>query len=109
MGANHLVVQMVAERQESTIRLFISFTGNVGGKTRVYTLTIDICSLVNDPRYQHLIEWDCSGQSFLVRNVMEFSREVLPKHFKHSNFSSFIRQLNMQVLIYDSAVYGRFI
>ncbi|CDH49991.1 related to heat shock factor protein 4 [Lichtheimia corymbifera JMRC:FSU:9682] len=59
------------------------------------TFVHKLYSLVNDPRYQHLIEWDCSGQSFLVRNVMEFSREVLPKHFKHSNFSSFIRQLNM--------------
>ncbi|KAI7887027.1 hypothetical protein K492DRAFT_121781 [Lichtheimia hyalospora FSU 10163] len=60
------------------------------------TFVHKLYSLVNDPRYQHLIEWDCSGLSFLVRNVMEFSREVLPKHFKHSNFSSFIRQLNMQ-------------
>lgn len=38
--------------------------------------------------------WSDSGDNFVVKNVDQFAASVLPKYFKHSNFSSFARQLN---------------
>jgi hypothetical protein len=38
--------------------------------------------------------WSEAGDNFVVKNVDHFAKEVLPQYFKHSNFSSFARQLN---------------
>jgi len=52
--------------------------------------------MVNDPSTDHLIKWnEPNGDSFFVVSSERFGRELLPKYFKHSNFGSFVRQLNM--------------
>ncbi|RCI11074.1 hypothetical protein L249_7537 [Ophiocordyceps polyrhachis-furcata BCC 54312] len=38
--------------------------------------------------------WGKDGDTFVVVEGEKFTRSILPKHFKHSNMSSFIRQLN---------------
>lgn len=38
--------------------------------------------------------WSATGDNFVVKNVEKFASAVLPLYFKHSNFSSFARQLN---------------
>ncbi|KAI0566079.1 Heat Shock Transcription Factor HSF [Gracilaria domingensis] len=51
--------------------------------------------LVSDPNTQPLVSWtDEKGLSFTVHKPSEFGRDILPKYFKHNNFSSFVRQLN---------------
>ncbi|GMH28735.1 hypothetical protein Nepgr_030578 [Nepenthes gracilis] len=50
--------------------------------------------LVEDTSLDPIISWGASGESFVVWDPVEFSRIVLPRNFKHNNFSSFVRQLN---------------
>ncbi|KAI8973787.1 HSF-type DNA-binding-domain-containing protein [Mycotypha africana] len=59
------------------------------------TFVHKLYNMVLDEQFQHLIAWSYTGASFVVCNIMAFARDVLPKHFKHNNFSSFVRQLNM--------------
>ncbi|KAI8333407.1 HSF-type DNA-binding-domain-containing protein [Chlamydoabsidia padenii] len=44
---------------------------------------------------QDMICWSSNGEYFSVYNSALFSKEVLPQYFKHNNWQSFVRQLNM--------------
>ncbi|KAI8868940.1 hypothetical protein GQ42DRAFT_114137, partial [Ramicandelaber brevisporus] len=51
--------------------------------------------MICDPKLDHLISWTSSGHSFVVKDVDAFASIVLPAYFKHNNWQSFQRQLNM--------------
>ncbi|CAH2066052.1 unnamed protein product [Thlaspi arvense] len=52
--------------------------------------------MVDDSSTDSIISWSPNGDnSFLISDTAVFSVQLLPKYFKHSNLSSFIRQLNI--------------
>jgi hypothetical protein len=51
-------------------------------------------SMLEDDSIKHLITWTPSNTSFVISPGEEFSK-VLAQYFKHTNPSSFVRQLNM--------------
>lgn len=53
--------------------------------------------LVEDQSIDDVISWNDDGSTFIVWNPTVFARDLLPKYFKHNNFSSFVRQLNTYV------------
>lgn len=50
--------------------------------------------MLSEDKYMSVVRWTASGNSFVVLDTNEFTKEILPRHFKHSNFASFVRQLN---------------
>ncbi|XP_074542647.1 heat shock factor protein 1 [Halichoeres trimaculatus] len=69
--------------------------GPLLGGGNVPAFLTKLWTLVEDPDTDPLICWSPSGTSFHVFDQGRFSKEVLPKFFKHNNMASFIRQLNM--------------
>lgn len=52
-------------------------------------------SFLDGAKNTELIRWSDRGDSFVVLDEDEFAKTLIPELFKHNNYASFVRQLNM--------------
>ena len=62
-------------------------------KPKKFILTL--YEILNNENNSDIITWTETGQSFAIVDLNKLSLVILPQYFKHKNYSSFIRQLNM--------------
>lgn len=65
-----------------------------GGSNSLPPFLTKTYEMVDDASTDSIVSWSQGNKSFIVWNPPEFARDLLPRFFKHNNFSSFIRQLN---------------
>ncbi|KAI8874358.1 heat shock transcription factor DNA-binding domain, partial [Ramicandelaber brevisporus] len=51
--------------------------------------------ILEDKRNEPYIKWRDDGLSFIVVDTAGFAEKVIPLHFRHSKYPSFVRQLNL--------------
>ncbi|KAF9990622.1 hypothetical protein BGZ75_000820 [Mortierella antarctica] len=85
-----------AKSEEGSDSLVIAMYGARRPAIKVRSMFVDkLFKMVEDPAIQHLISWAKEGDMFYVYNCIKLSDTILPKFFKHNNWQSFVRQLNM--------------
>lgn len=66
------------------------------------TKTFDV---VDDRSTDGVVSWSRDGNSFVVWDSNAFAMTLLPRYFKHNNFSSFVRQLNTYVSLHRNSIF----
>ncbi|KAF2147258.1 uncharacterized protein K452DRAFT_293715 [Aplosporella prunicola CBS 121167] len=68
--------------------------GGGGGSSNSSDFVRKLYKMLENPTDENVVRWGNEGDSFVVLENEKFTKHILPKHFKHSNFASFVRQLN---------------
>ena len=59
------------------------------------TFLSKLFDILNDETFKDIIKWSKDGYNIIITDVNKLCEVILPKFYKHRNFSSFVRQLNL--------------
>ncbi|ORY48720.1 hypothetical protein BCR33DRAFT_714439 [Rhizoclosmatium globosum] len=75
-----------------------SATGQMQGQRQIQSnanvFVRNLYSVLGDSSFAHAIHWSNSGESFVIPDIGVFVTAALPRLGTHSNYASFVRQLN---------------
>ncbi|CAM9701360.1 unnamed protein product [Ectocarpus sp. 12 AP-2014] len=70
--------------------------GKRGGEAGAPASFLDkLWNILDEPHLSKHIAWNQDGDGIVVNHPAQFARAVLPKYYKHNNYQSFVRQLNI--------------
>ncbi|GAA5926818.1 hypothetical protein JCM10213_002458 [Rhodosporidiobolus nylandii] len=69
-------------------------TTGAKGKGGASEFVKKLYKMLDDDQHHDVVSWGVDGTSFVVKDMNQFTTNILPNNFKHSNFASFVRQLN---------------
>ncbi|KAI9907073.1 hypothetical protein PsorP6_003424 [Peronosclerospora sorghi] len=85
-----------AKMPNATVKVKTTTPSNAEGKhvmlPAFLSKTYEIFSM---PEFSHVCGWNATGDTIIVSQLETFVAMVLPRFFKHRNFPSFVRQLNL--------------
>ena len=64
-------------------------------KEELTNFLLKLYQILENPEYNKIINWIDNGKGFIIENLYDFTENILPKYYRHKNYSSFVRQLNM--------------
>ncbi|EXL90008.1 hypothetical protein NOF04DRAFT_1093069 [Fusarium oxysporum II5] len=64
-------------------------------RKRIPPFVQKLSRFLEERKNEDLIRWSEKGDSFIVLDEDEFAKTLIPELFKHNNYASFVRQLNM--------------
>lgn len=84
-----------SEEQELDRRATIAKREAQAKRKQIPPFVLKLWSFLNEDKNSDLIRWTDNGRAFTVLDEDEFARALIPELFKHNNYASFVRQLNM--------------
>ena len=70
-------------------------SSNIDKTSKCESFLSRLYTILSNEDYNNIIHWSNDGNRIIVVDVNKLSEVVLPKFYKHHNYSSFVRQLNM--------------
>ena len=63
-------------------------------------------NLLEDTENNQIIHWNEDGTKVVISDPIKFTIKIIPNHFKHKNYSSFVRQLNLYGFNKEGNIYN---
>jgi len=67
-------------------------------RRQMYTFPHRLHEIISNPEYSDYITWLPHGYAWKIVNRKQFEAVVIPRHFRHGRFTSFMRQVRMNFI-----------